>query len=149
MRNYIIATVIVILFSACVKEENKHPVPDIQVYLQYPISINDIEFIHLRDIYGAVILDGEGYMGNGILVVNTGIIDNNNNPYKAYDATCPNEVEKGCAIDFDDSSISLVGCSCCDSQFEISYGSVNEGPAKYPLKTYKTVFDGEYIRVYN
>lgn len=148
MRKYIIPILIMLIFWSCTKDENKHPIPDIPIYLQYPISINDIEFLHLRDVYGAEILSNEGYFGNGILIVNTGIY-NGNNPYKAYDATCPYEIKQGCAIDLHESSISLVKCSCCGSQFEVSYGAVNKGPALYPLKTYKTAFDGEYIRVYN
>ncbi|MDA3891933.1 MAG: hypothetical protein PF517_09765 [Salinivirgaceae bacterium] len=147
MRIYIISIVLIGLITACNKDSD-HPIPNTPVYLNNPICINDVEYLALQNIYGNFVLENEGFLGNGIILVNTGLSDNGN-PYKAYDATCPYEVDEGCTVLPDESSISLVTCGCCGSTFEVIFGAVNKGPANYPLKTYKTAFDGDCIRVYN
>jgi len=88
-------------------------------------------------------LENEGYLGNGIVLVNVG-----NFEYKAYDATCPYELNEDCNVVVDKSSISLIECKCCGSKYEVTFGAVSKGPSNYPLKTYKTAFDGTCIRIY-
>ena len=142
MRKYILSIVLISLFIGC-NPENEHPVPDVPVYTD-PIFIYDAEYNNLLNLYGTVIIKGQGYMGNGIVVTNVG-----NNEFKAYDATCCYEIKQGCTVSTDSNSILLVKCNCCKSKYEITFGAVSEGPASYPLKTYKTAFDGQYVRVYN
>lgn len=141
MRKSILILFLVILIVACGKD-NEHPVP-FAPYLGSAICINDVEYFNLQNVYGMVILENEGYLGNGIVLVNIG-----NNEFKAYDATCPNEVNGDCKIVADKSSVSFVVCKCCGSTFELSFGDVSKGPSNYPLKKYKTAFDGNCIRIY-
>ena len=140
---YIFIVVLTVLFNAC-NPDNEHPVPDVPVYIDPPIFIYDAEYNSLLNLYGMVVVKNQGFMGNGIVIVNIG-----NNEFKAYDATCPYEIKQNCIVSADSNSIILVKCNCCKSQYEITYGAVNLGPSTYPLKTYKTAFDGEYVRVYN
>ncbi len=148
MRKYIFTIFLIGLFLSCDKEK-KHPVPDVPIYIEYPVCINDVEYFDLRDIYGKFILQNEGYMNNGIIIINVGYDESGQYKFMAYDATCPYEVKEGCTIVPDNSSVSLVECKCCGSKYEVSYGAVSKGPSNYPLKTYKTTFDGECIRIYN
>ena len=143
MRKSLFPLIFIILIASCAPDE-QHPVPDIPIYLDYPLCLNDIEYFKLNNLYEVVIIDGVGYAGNGIAVVNIG-----NNEFKAYDATCPYEVKEGCEVIADESNISLVECTCCGSKYELSFGAVSSGLSNYPLKTYKTSFDGNCIRVYN
>jgi Rieske Fe-S protein len=39
--------------------------------------------------------------------------------------------------------------SCCNSRFSIIDGSVINGPATRPLYQYRTLFDGNALRIYN
>lgn len=143
MRKYVLSIVLIGLFIGC-NPENEHPVPDVPVYIEPPIFIYDAEYNNLLNPYGMVTIQNQGYMGNGIVVVNIG-----NNEFKAYDATCCYEIKQGCIVSADSNSISLVKCNCCGSKYEVTFGAVNTGPSAYPLKTYKTAFDGEYLRIYN
>ncbi len=147
MRKFFLFTAIIVLFSACGKD-TQHPIPNIPIYIE-PILIYDPEYIALLDPYEMVTIPNEGYLGNGIIVINTGTDSNGDYQFVAYDATCPYDLKQGCAVSKDENSISLVVCSCCGSKFEVNYGAVNKGPASYPLKAYKTAFDGSYLRIYN
>jgi nitrite reductase/ring-hydroxylating ferredoxin subunit len=141
MRFYIFTIIFVILLFGC-KKEKKHPVPDIPVY--ETINIYDAEYNNLLNPYGIVTIKNSGFEGNGIIVVNLG-----NNEFMAYDATCTYEVKKDCKVSPDPNSMTIVKCNCCGTKYEVTYGSVSEGIAGYPLKNYKTSFDGEYLRIYN
>jgi len=141
MRKSILIPFLIILIVAC-SNDNEHPVPNTP-YLGSPICINDVEYFNLLNNYGIVFLENEGYLGNGILVVNVG-----NNEFMAYDATCPYEVQEGCKVLPDKSSMILVECKCCGSKYEVTFGDVNTGPSNYPLKKYKTAYDGACIRIY-
>jgi len=142
MYKYILLISTILLFSTC-KEDNKHPVPDVPIYVD-PIFIYDAEFNNLLNPYGMVFLKNYGYMGNGIIVINIG-----NNVFKAYDATCTYEIKQGCFVQQDSNSMLLVKCNHCGSKYEVTYGAVNTGPSTVQLKEYKTSFDGEYLRIYN
>ena len=143
MRKYVLSIILAVLFVGC-DSKNEHPVPNVPVYIEPPIFIYDAEYNNLLNPYGIVIVPNQGFMGNGIIIVNIG-----NNEFKAYDATCCYEVQQGCVVSADSNSNVLVKCNCCGSKYEVTFGAVNVGPATYPLKTYKTSFDGEYLRVYN
>lgn len=145
MRKYILFIVLIGLFSACSKD-NDHPVPNIPIYID-PIHIFPGK--PLSEIYGKEIIPNVGYAGNGVLVVNVGYDEYGTYEFMAYDATCPYEVKQDCKVLTNQTSISLVECSCCGSKYEVTFGAVNTGPSTYPLKTYKTAFDGQYLRIYN
>jgi len=145
VRKFILSIILITLFASCDKE-NEHPVPNVPIYIE-PIHVFPGE--PLSVIYGKIIVPNTGYAGNGVLIVNIGYDESGQYKFMAYDATCPYEVKQGCIVLEDKSSISLVECSCCESKYEITFGAVSVGPSNYPLKTYRTAFNGEYLRVYN
>lgn len=133
----------VVVFS-CNKDINKEIIPDVPVYIG-PIHITDPEYQELFNLtYGTHVELDQGYMGNGIVVVNMG-----NNEFAAYDCTCTHEIESGCFVRPDESNSIIVKCKCCGSTYELLNGSVTQGPANYPLKKYKVTFNGEYLSIYN
>lgn len=77
-----------------------------------------------------------------------------NSEYIAYDMACPYEMDPTIKVRPDDSAVRAV-CEKCGSTFEIAsaYGSVEKGPAKQPLKRYKTSLmqmqESVILRVYN
>ncbi|MBI9067126.1 MAG: hypothetical protein JEZ09_07530 [Salinivirgaceae bacterium] len=143
IRITILSIISMILFLNC-KKDNNERIPDTIIYID-PLYINDPEYQSLFKIpYSTYLVENEGYEANGILIINLG-----ENNFAAYDCTCTNEVKNNCFVRLDDDSSVLAKCTCCGSKFELFNGSVNKGPAEYPLKKYKTAFNGEYLRVYN
>jgi nitrite reductase/ring-hydroxylating ferredoxin subunit len=86
-----------------------------------------------------------GYDGNGIIIYRS-LPDE----FNAYDRTCPhdyviNNLSKKVNIDF----IEAI-CPECSTHYALSsFGTPISGPGNYPLKNYKTRFDGRYITVWN
>jgi len=142
MRNYSFTIILISLLTACNKD-NKHPIPDIPIYVE-AINIYDPEYNALAQPFGKFLLKDVGYLNNGIIVVNLG-----NDEFKAYDATCTYELKEGCNVEIDEGSSLLVKCSCCDSKYEITYGAVSQGPSNIPLKEYNTIFSDGILRIYN
>lgn len=137
-------SIISIVLFCCNNKDNKDIIPEISIYID-PIYVNDPEFQNLFfNDFGTHIITEEGYEGNGIVIINLG--DRN---FAAYDCTCTNEVKKGCFVRSNHSNSISVKCNCCESTYELINGTVTEDPAIHPLKSYKTTFNGEYLRVYN
>jgi nitrite reductase/ring-hydroxylating ferredoxin subunit len=140
-----------VITNSCGKDGND-VIPD--VYVDFTIDLLDPEFVHLSVIDVSDTIDATtnnwgnrsaGYDGNGI------IIYSGPDEYYAYDRTCPH--------DFSVFSLSIkvradgvfAECPECGTKYSLTvYGTPISGPGKYPLKNYKTSFDGErYIRVWN
>lgn len=137
-------SIISTLLISCNRDNNNEIIPDVPVYIG-PIHVTDAEYQALFNlVYGNHLEALEGYQANGILLVNLG-----NNEFAAYDCTCTHEVEKDCFVRPENSNSVTVTCSCCESTYELINGSVTKGPANYPLKAYKTTFNGEYLSIYN
>ena len=71
------------------------------------------------------------------------------NEYIAYERNCTFQPNNACAQIHLDNSMIFATDSCCNSKFLLLDGSVIEGPAINPLKTYNTSFDGTFINVFN
>ena len=136
--------------SSC--ENNKNDViPD--VYVNFSLNINDPQFLDLNGIGGSVTVDAStnnfgtpaaGYDGNGI------IVHCGPDAYYAYDRTCPHdftENAKSVKVNID---FMLAVCPVCSTKYALSAGGTPaEGVGRYPLKNYKTSFDGRYVSVWN
>lgn len=142
VRFYLISTFSFLLLFGC-GAENEHPIPNIPIYID-PIYIYDAEYTSLLNVYGTYVVKNEGYLGNGILIVNVG-----NNEFKAYDCTCTHEVQDSCWVRPTETMINSAVCRCCGSNFELTYGTPSSGDAHFPLKSYKVAFGNSTIRVYN
>lgn len=139
---YLLAILLFLVSYSCSKK-NEHPIPDIPIYVDR-IYIYDPEYTELLHDFGAILIPNEGYLNNGILLVNVG-----NREFKAYDATCTYEIEAGCQVKPNENQINSALCSCCGSNYELSFGTPNSGPANYLLKEYHVVSDGDYLIIYN
>lgn len=126
-------------------------IPD--VYVNFTIDLNDPQFVNLNAI-GSDTVDAQtnnwgsaaaGFDGNGIIIY-SGVDE-----FYAYDRTCPhdyavNGLSIKVKIDF-----TVAYCPVCNTTYALAAGGTPaSGIGKYPLKNYKTSFDGgRYVRVWN
>jgi len=135
--------------AACSKKNDV--IPD--VYVDFTLDLLDPEFVSLNAI-GSDTVDARtnnwgntaaGYNGNGIIIYNGG-----DGQFYAYDRTCPHDYEVNgqsikVKIDF-----TIAVCPKCGTTYALSaFGTPASGIGRYPLKNYKTSFDGRFIRVWN
>ncbi|HLN55562.1 MAG TPA: hypothetical protein VK207_06205, partial [Bacteroidales bacterium] len=89
----------------------------------------------------------EGYAGNGIIVTRGA------DEFFAYDRTCPHDFalnQEAIRIKIDPTNFMRALCPKCSTTYELlAYGTPATGIGRYPLKNYKTSFDGRYVRVWN
>jgi hypothetical protein len=152
IRFFLISSLISLLLVSCEKNKND-VIPD--VYVSFVMDITgDILFSGLNAIGNSVIITSQtnnwgtssgGYDYNGIIVYRS-LLDE----FNAYDRTCPydykvNELSVKVNVDF-----TQAFCPRCSTYYALSaYGTPVSGPGKYPLKNYKTSFDGRYVTVWN
>jgi nitrite reductase/ring-hydroxylating ferredoxin subunit len=123
--------------------------------VDFTIDLMDPEFVNLSVIGISDTIDAStnnwgfrsaGYDGNGI------IIYSGPDEYYAFDRTCPYDfAANGISIRVKINQSAVAACPQCGTQYALSvYGTPISGAGKYPLKNYKTSFDGErYIRVWD
>lgn len=126
-----------LFLSGCVKE-NRHPVPFVPV--QFSINIESTQHIELNSIGGWAYYTG-GFRGIIIYRISA-------DEFKAFDRACPHHPFDPCAI-VKVNNPPLAEDECCGSIFELIYGSPVSGPAKVPLREYKTYFQYPYLQVSN
>lgn len=122
------------------KKQNYQGVPNVAVDIRMYSS--DPSFINLNAIGGWVYVNG----GNRGIVVYRKDLSN----FMAYDRTCsynPPNVNETVKVD-PTNNIMLIDPNC-GSKFLITDGSVNQGPATYPLKAYQTTYDGTVLHIFN
>jgi nitrite reductase/ring-hydroxylating ferredoxin subunit len=138
-----------ISMASCTKAKND-VIPD--VYVNFTLDINDPEFVSLTAIGSDTVnaktnnwgTGAAGFDGNGIIVYNGG------DTFYAFDRTCPHDYEVNALsvkvkIDF-----TIATCPQCGTIYSLSAsGTPASGVGRYPLKNYRTSFDGRYLRVWN
>jgi nitrite reductase/ring-hydroxylating ferredoxin subunit len=151
IRYFFISAAVVFLLVSCEKNKND-VIPD--EYVEFTIDI--LDYPALESFTGSVIVDANdmkiidreyagGFDGNGIIIYRS-LPDE----FNAYDRTCPhdyavNELSQKVNVDF-----TRAICPKCSTYYELSsFGTPSSGPGQYPLKNYKTNFDGRYLRVWN
>ncbi|HEX8514665.1 MAG TPA: hypothetical protein VF868_00595 [Bacteroidia bacterium] len=134
---YILLTVAVI--TGCKKENNNSNIENtpVDIYLY----ANNPSFVNLSVVGGWVYITGGV---RGILVYRK-----SNSEFMAYDRNCTYQPNEPCAtVVVDVSNIEAVD-TCCHSRFSIYDGSVFQGPAAAPLKSYSTTYNGSVLHIYN
>lgn len=152
IKHFLLISLAALVLTSCNKKNDV--IPDVTV--DFSLSLTDPQFTPLNVIGGAVLIDGrtnnyghyaDGYAGNGIIV--TRGVDE----FFAYDRTCPYEYAvsgTSVKVNLDPSGFAKAVCPKCGTAYElISFGTPSSGVGKYPLKNYKTSFDGRYVRVWN
>ena len=125
---------------SCSKHETgQNDIPTVMV--NFSINPNSTEYLELNHVTGWVPLTG-GY--RGIIVYRKSIDE-----FLAFERACPFDWQTPDAqVRVDTSGITLT-CPVCSSRFIIIDGSPYQGPSPYPLKQYRTAFDGNLLYVYN
>jgi Rieske Fe-S protein len=129
---------IVVAFAGCKKENNNNvPNTPVDIYLY----TNNPSFVNLSTTGGWVYITG-GI--RGILVYRK-----SSSEFMAYDRNCTYQSDQPCAtVVMENTNISAID-TCCHSRFSIYDGTVYQGPASVPLKSYTTSFDGSVLHIYN
>jgi nitrite reductase/ring-hydroxylating ferredoxin subunit len=153
IKYFFISLAFLLLPASC--ENNKSDVIP-TVFVDFTIDINyDIIFRDLSSPGNSVIVNyltngwgyrSAGYDSSGIIVYRSNLTD-----FFAYDRTCPydyvinNKIAK-VKVDYTEAI-----CPVCSTYYSLSAGGQPfSGPGKYPLKNYRTSFDGQrYLRVSN
>jgi nitrite reductase/ring-hydroxylating ferredoxin subunit len=150
IRFFLIIIALAVTLSSCNKNKND-VIPD--TIVDFTINLNDPQFVNLNALGGADTVDARtnnwgsfaaGFAGNGIIIYCGG------DEFYAYDRTCPydyavNGLSIKVKIDF-----TLAICPKCGTTYALSaFGTPASGIGRYPLKNYRTSFDGGYVKVWN
>lgn len=131
---------LMMLLTICACDGYKHStIPERDV--NFTIYPNDAAYAPLNHVGGYMYFTG-GVAGIIVYRLDVGT-------FLAYDRACPYDWQDSHAWIWVDESGLTLSDSLCGSQFNILDGGVISGPSPYPLKTYKTRFDGMILRVYN
>ena len=152
IRLFFITLTLAIILGACNKKNDV--IPD--VYVDFYLNLNDPEFVNLNAIGGSITIDSRtnnlgrnasGYNGNGIII--TRGVDE----FYAFDRTCPHDFalnSLSIKVAIDNSGFAKAVCPECKTVYELfSFGTPSSGIGKYPLKNYRTSFDGLNVHVWN
>jgi nitrite reductase/ring-hydroxylating ferredoxin subunit len=148
-------TVLLSVFIFSCKKNKNDVIPN--VYVNFTIDLTDLEFISLTSVGETVTVNkftnnfgyrAAGFADNGI-IIHSGIDE-----FFAYDRTCPHDYalnESAIKIDIDKSSSMFAVCPVCKTKYGLpANGTPVEGVGRYPLKNYKTSFEGiRFLRVWN
>lgn len=150
---FLFAVSLFVAICSCKKNKND-VIPD--VYVDFTIDLTDSEFISLISIGESCVVSqftnnfgyrAAGFSENGI-IIHSGIDE-----FFAYDRTCPHEYAldgSAVKIEIDKSNSMYAVCDVCKTKYGLPInGTPSEGPGRYPLKNYKTSYDGRHLRVWN
>lgn len=152
IKHLIISLALTALIISCNRKDND-VVPDSYVSFNMDIS-GDILFSDLNAIGNSVIVTyrtnnwgyrSAGYDSNGIVIYRANL-----DQFYAYDLTCPYDyVTNGRSLKVNIDFIQAI-CPTCGTAYSLPTGGIPiSGPGKYPLKNYRTLFDGRYLSVEN
>ena len=137
------SVVIMSILLACKKDQN--PVPEVSVDLWFYNIESDSEFSKITAPFNAVVVTG-GYKNNGIIIYRLKV-DHESDDFVAYDRTCPYEVSS-CKMIWKSSDGFYCTCECCKSKYNLVGEYMENGPAEYPLRKYKTEFIDGNLHIY-
>ena len=149
IRFFLITIALAITLSSCNK--NNDVIPDVDV--DFTLYLNDPEFVNLNAMGGSDTIDAStnnwghyaaGFNNNGIIIYR-GVDE-----FYAYDRTCPHDYAvNGLSIKVNIDFMSAI-CPRCSTFYGLAVGGTpSSGIGRYPLKNYRTSFNGTYVRVWN
>lgn len=125
--------------SSCKKEEEAPEIPF--VYVSIALDPNGTQYINLNTVNGWETING-GY--NGILIFRKSV-----NEFAAFERACPyHPTTTGAQVRVEASGITCC-CPVCNSKFILTDGTPYEGPSRWPLKQYQTLYDGTMLYISN
>jgi len=129
-----------LIVSCSKKNDSQAPVIP-YVVVNFILNPNSTQYIELNHIGGSVPVTG-GY--RGIIIYRK-----SDNEFMAYERACANDPTADSAqVRIEVSGITCY-CPKCKSKYILLDGSPFEGPSQWPLKQYRTNYDGTYLYVSN
>ena len=147
---FILMILPVLVPSSCKTKENER-IP--YVFVDFTINLSDPMFNDLTVAGNAVVITSSyagsasaGYGGHGIIVYRA-----SESEFFAFDRTCPFEEALDQAVVLKNTGDITPECPECHSKYVLpNYGyPTSDSPSRYPLKLYRTSFDGQMVHVYN
>jgi nitrite reductase/ring-hydroxylating ferredoxin subunit len=152
IRFFLIICALTLILSSCNKKNDV--IPD--TYVNFTLNLNDPEFVSLIGFGASVTIDSHtnnwgsgaaGYDGNGIIIC-SGVEE-----FYAYDRTCPHDYvvnSLSIKVNIDPTNSMIAICPKCGTKYGLTVGGTPaSGVGRYPLKNYKTSFQGNYVMVWN
>ncbi len=129
----------VLLLSSCGKEDHAPDIP--YVYVNFSLDPNSTQYDRLNVVGGWETVVG-GY--NGIVIYRKTLYE-----FTAFERACPYDpTTEGAQVRVESSGITCY-CPVCGSKYTLTEGTPFEGPSRYLLKQYTTVYDGTLLYVSN
>lgn len=129
------------LVPSCGKDKDYDEIPFAHVNIY--INPNSTFYYELNNQGGWIYLVAEK-PSRGILVYRV-----SQNEFMAYERTCPYDpLEPDARIEVEASHITTA-CPVCESKFILLDGTPFDGPARRPLKQYRTSYNGNMLHIYN
>lgn len=136
LKKVFIISLIFITFVGC--DDNDEWIPNVRVNLWLDLNTQ----LATLGLLQARIIQGEGV--NGLIIFRL-----QDREFNAFDRTCPYRPSDNCKVEFVEEELSA-RCPCCESEFELFFnGAVKKGPAKRPLKQYRTSIVGSQLNIFN
>ena len=149
---FFIASALTISLSSCNKKNDVIP----NTYVNFTLDLNDPEFVNLAAFGGSVAVysnsnnwgtGAAGFDGNGIIIC-YGVEE-----FYAYDRTCPHDYVNNSLsikVNIDPGNSTIAICPKCGTKYGLTVGGTPvSGVGRYPLKNYRTSFQGNYVIVWN
>jgi nitrite reductase/ring-hydroxylating ferredoxin subunit len=152
IRFFLVSMTLVLILTSCNKKNDV--IPD--TYVNFTLNLNDPQFTSLIGFGGSVAVNyttnnwgagAAGYDGNGIIVCS------GDTEYYAYDSTCPHDYvvnSLSIKVNIDPTNSTIAICPKCGTKYGLTVGGTPvSGVGRYPLKNYKTSFQGNYVSIWN
>jgi nitrite reductase/ring-hydroxylating ferredoxin subunit len=149
---FFVAAALTFSLASCNKKNDV--IPD--TFVNFSLDLNDPEFVNLASIGGSVAVSSRtnnwgtgaaGFDGNGIIIC-YGVEE-----FYAYDRTCPHDYVNNSLsikVNIDPGNSTIAICPKCGTKYGLTVGGTPvSGVGRYPLKNYKTSFQGNYVIVWN
>ncbi len=122
-----------VLSNSCEDERSQIPNVRVDLYLDLFTDLADLSVSAAKTWRG-------GY--KGIIIYRYDQLG-----FYAYERTCPNYPIDKCAVSIKD--VIFAECACCKSLFSLPYNQLLNGPARFPLKQYRTRIVGNRLHIFN
>jgi len=137
---FVLVLTTLIVFAACKKDKNDTLIPNVPVNVTIYLSLP--QYSSLNSIGNNAIIQSAGY--RGIIVYRRSIDE-----FVSYDLACPYDpTDEAAILEVDSSGVAVVDYHC-GSRFSLYDGTIINGPATRPMRSYQTDFDGNAVFISN
>jgi nitrite reductase/ring-hydroxylating ferredoxin subunit len=139
LRIFLIIFCFSFLFLQCDNSEHfTFPYVSVNLTFHIPTDFATLGF------YDTKVIEGEGV--GGILIFRISEYE-----FMAFDMACTYETSGKCAIIEYKNSQVIWECPCCGSQYTLMNDGcyVNKSPARWPLKRYTVIVEGQFLYIRN